>query len=157
MKVRDVMTETPAYCSPDTNLAVVVETLWNRNCGVVPIVDSDGNLLGVITDRDICVALGTRNKLASEIAVSDVFSGQLVMGKLDDDLRTALLAMAEAKIRRLPIVDAQGKLAGMLSITDLLLRAERGRNGNLSAEDIVKALKQISITPGVGRANNAAA
>jgi len=155
MKVRDVMTKTPASCSPNTNLAVVVETLWNHNCGVLPIVDSDGKLLGVITDRDICVALGTRNQVASEIAASDLSSGKLVIGKPDDDLRTALLTMAEAKVRRLPVVDAQGRLAGIVSITDIL-RTSTGRNGELSAEDVVKTLKQIS-TSGVERAKGAAA
>jgi len=136
MKVGDVMTKSPAFCSPETNLAVAVEILWNRNCGILPVVDSNEKLIGVVTDRDICVALGTRNQLPGEITVKDVASGKVVVAKPEDDLRRALATMAEAKVRRLPIVDAVGRLQGILSIDDAILKAE------FPAEDIAKTSKE---------------
>jgi CBS domain-containing protein len=148
MKVGDVMTNSPASCSPETNLAAAVEILWNRNCGVLPIVDSNAKLVGVVTDRDICVALGTRNQLPSEITVREVASGKVVAGRPDDDLRKALAIMAEAKVRRLPIVDAAGKLQGILSIADILLRTGMERSAEFPAEDVVKTLKIVHTLQG---------
>lgn len=145
MKVGDVMTKTPAYCGPETNLAAAVEILWNKNCGVLPIVDSSEKLVGLVTDRDVCVALGTRNRLPSEISVKDVTSGKIASCKPDDDLRKALATMAEAKVRRLPVIDAAGKLQGILSMDNVVLRTETGgiRDAELSAEDVVNALKSV--------------
>jgi len=151
MKVGDVMTNSPASCSPETNLAAAVEILWNRNCGVLPIVDSNAKLVGVVTDRDICVALGTRNQLPSEITVREVASGKVVAGRPDDDLRKALAIMADAKVRRLPIVDAAGKLQGILSIADILLRTGMERGAEFPAEDVVKTLKIVHTLQGKGQ------
>jgi predicted transcriptional regulator len=63
MKVRDVMVGTPVWCSYETNLGAAVERLWNQDCGILPIVNSEGKVTAVATDRDICIALGTRNRL----------------------------------------------------------------------------------------------
>jgi CBS domain-containing protein len=146
MRVADVMTKSPAYGSPQTNLAAAVEILWKHNCGVLPIVNSQEKVVGLVTDRDICVALGTRNRLPSEITVSEVASGKVVACKPDDDLRAALATMAKAKVRRLPVIDATGKLQGVLSIDDVVLRTETGtlkRDSELSFEDIVNTLKSV--------------
>ena len=146
MKVAEAMTKPPAYCGPETNLAAAVEILWNKNCGVLPIVDSSQQLIGVVTDRDMCIALGTRNRLPSEITVKDVTSSKIVACKPDDDLRKALAMIAEAKVRRLPVIDAAGKLQGILSMDDVVLHTQTGaikRDVELSAEDVVNTLKSV--------------
>jgi len=157
MKLGDVMTKSPASCSPETNLAAAVEILWNRNCGVLPIVDLNERLVGIVTDRDICVALGTRNQLPGEIPVRDVAAAKIVAGKPDDDLRKALAIMAEAKVRRLPVVDDAGKLQGIVSIDDILLRTGAERSAELSAEDVVRTLRIVHTLRGGGQAKAAAA
>lgn len=144
MKVTDIMAKPPAYCSPQTNLASAVEILWRQNCGILPIVDSEEKVVGLVTDRDICVALGTRNRLASDMTVSEVASGKVMACKPDDDLRSALATMAQAKVRRLPVIDAAGKLQGILSIDDIVLCTEtRTLKGDseLSFEDLANTLK----------------
>jgi CBS domain-containing protein len=146
MKVTDVMAKPPAYCSPETNLAAAVEILWRQNCGILPIVDSKEKVVGLITDRDICVALGTRNRLPSDMTVSEVASGKVIACKPDDDLRGALATMAQAKVRRLPVIEAGGKLQGILSIDDVVLRTETGilkKDSELSFEDVVNTLKIV--------------
>lgn len=146
MKVADVMTKPPAYCNPETNLGAAVEILWNSNCGILPIVDPNEKLVGVVTDRDMCVALGTRNRLPSEIRVKDVTSGKIIACKPDDDLRRAMATMAEAKVRRLPVIDAAGKLQGILSMDDVVLHTQTGvikRDSELSAEDVLNTLKSV--------------
>jgi len=144
MKVADMMAKPPAYCSPQTNLAAAVEILWRQNCGILPIVDSEEKVLGLVTDRDICVALGTRNRLPSDMTVGEVTSGKVIACKPDDDIRGALATMAEAKVRRLPVIDAEGKLQGVLSVDDVVLRTETGTikgDSELSFEDLANTLK----------------
>ena len=63
MKVKDAMSKTPVFCRLETNLGSAVEMLWNHNCGMLPVVDAQRQVVGVITDRDIAIALGTRNQL----------------------------------------------------------------------------------------------
>ncbi len=154
MKVADVMTKSPVYCSPETNLAAAVEILWNRDCGILPVVDSNQKLVGVATDRDMCVALGTRNRLPSEITIKDVASGKIVACKPEDDVRNALQTMAEARVRRLPVTDAEGKLQGVLSMDDIVLHTEtKGvrRDSEISPEDVINTLKSV-FTPQPRRA-----
>jgi len=144
MKVTDIMAKPPAYCSPETNLAAAVEILWRQNCGILPIVDSNEKVVGLVTDRDICVALGTRNRLPSDMTVSEVASGKIIACRPDDDVRGALATMAQAKVRRLPVIDAAGKLQGILSIDDVVVRAETGTikgDSELSFEDLANTLK----------------
>ena len=71
MRVRDVMVRDVKFCSPKLNLAAVAEILWKQGCGTLPVVE-DGRVLGMVTDRDICIALGTRNAKAAETLVKDV-------------------------------------------------------------------------------------
>ncbi len=104
MKVKDVMMGTPYYCQPETNLGSATELMWNANCGFLPVEAADGKVIGVITDRDICIALGTRNRLAGDIAVGEVMSGKLYSCAPDDDIHMALQTMKEGKVRRLPVI-----------------------------------------------------
>jgi len=146
MKVGDIMTRTPASCAPETNLAAAVEILWNRNCGILPVVDSHGQVVSVITDRDICIALGTRNRLAGELTVGDVATQRAICCRADEDVRSALAEMAEAKVRRLPVVDADGKLEGLLSMDDVVDRTDLKatvKGNELTSEDVVSTLKRL--------------
>lgn len=146
MIVKDVMMRTPASCGAETDLGSVVEVLWNRNCGFLPVINAQGNVIGVVTDRDICIALGTRNRLPGEITVGEIISGKVVACRPEDDLRTALATMAQEKVRRLPVITADGKLEGILSMDDIVLHAEGGSPGRppeLSHEDVAVTLKKL--------------
>jgi len=61
MKVKDIMTQSAICCGPDTNVGAAVELMWVHNCGMLPVVGTDRRLFGIVTDRDICIAMGTRN------------------------------------------------------------------------------------------------
>jgi CBS domain-containing protein len=146
MKVRDVMIMTPASCGAEINLGAAVEILWNRNCGFLPVINAQGKVIGVVTDRDICIALGTRNRLPEAITVGEVISGKVFACRPDDDLRTALAIMGQEKVRRLPVINADGMLEGILSMDDVVLHAEAGSPGrpsDLSHEDIAVTLKKL--------------
>lgn len=124
MKVQDLMISDPVFCTPETNLASAVEMLQNYNCGILPVVDAAGKVTGVVTDRDICIALGTRNQSAAQITVRELASPAVYVCKAQDDVRSALQTMAQRKVRRLPVVDAAGKLAGILSMDDIIIHVK---------------------------------
>jgi len=146
MKVQDAMMRTPASCSVDTNLAAAIEILWNRNCGMLPVVDANQKVVGVVTDRDLCVALGTRNRRAGEITVGEVVRKEVYSCQAEDDVRVALDTMASRRVRRLPVVNKEGRLEGILSMDNVVLHADLGgqaRPSELSPADIVRVLHQI--------------
>ena len=146
MKVRDVMMRTPACCRPETNLGSAIEMLWTRNCGMLPIVDARQKVIGVVTDRDLCVALGTRSRPAGQITVGEVATGEAYTCRAEDDIHVALQEMANNRVRRLPVVDEDGVLEGILSMDNVVLHTETagwGRSTELSDEDVVKTLRQI--------------
>ena len=141
MKVRDIMVKDVQFCTPKMNLAAVAEILWKQGCGTLPVVEYD-RVLGMITDRDICIALGTRNATAAETLVKDVTLPKVFYCGPEDDIHTALRTMAAQKIRRLPVIDAKGKLAGILCLDDIVLFAEE-RSGDLTYVDVVETLRAI--------------
>jgi len=141
MKVRDVMIKNVKFCSPETNLATATEVLWKAGCGTLPVVEN-GRVIGMITDRDVAIALGTRNVKASEAIVRDVSLPKLFYTTTGDDIHVALQIMGAQKVRRLPVLDHRGALEGILCLDDIVLFAEE-RAGALTYADVVETLKSI--------------
>jgi CBS domain-containing protein len=138
MKVREIMTTNVKTCRPETNLAEAVKLMWEQDCGVLPVVKSDGKVSGMITDRDICVAIATRGWTADRIAVRDVTAGKVSTCAPDDDAIAALQTMKSQRVRRLPVVDAAGRLKGILSLNDMVTHA-----GAAPSTEIVSAMAGI--------------
>ena len=147
MKVQDIMTRDVQCCGPDTDLAVAAKMMWDSDCGVLPVLNVEGSVLGVITDRDICMAVATRNKPAWAVTVWETVSGKAWTCRDTDDIHTALDIMKREKVRRLPVVDGDGVLQGMLSMNDLVLNAEdtkAKKAPELSCADVMHTLRAIS-------------
>jgi len=146
MRVEDVMMRTPVSCTLETNLGTAAELLWSRDCGILPVLDAQQKVVGVITDRDLCIALGTRNRLPGDVTVKEVTSGKVYSCRPEDDIHAALEIMARHKVRRLPVVNQDGRLQGILSMDNVVLHAEAaeaGKAAELSPRDIVSTLKSI--------------
>ena len=146
MRVEEVMMRTPVCCGPETNLGAATELLWSRNCGILPIVNAQQKVIGVITDRDLCIALGTRNQLAGQVAVGDVMSGTVYSCRPEDDIHAALDTMARNRVRRLPVISKEGHLEGILSMDNVVLHADAagaGKTAELGSRDIVVTLQRI--------------
>ena len=143
MKVKDLMTTDVKRCSPETNLASAAKIMWEGDCGAVPVTDERDHVVGVITDRDICIAAATRSSREGEIPVRDVISKAAYTCSPGDDVRAALDTMKARKVRRLPVVDQGGRLVGIVSIHDIAQQA-RSRNGELSPDSVLDAF--IAIT-----------
>jgi CBS domain-containing protein len=148
MKVHELMTHTPERCTPDTDLAAAAMIMWRTDCGAVPVV-SEGDqprVLGMITDRDICMAVATRHRRAEEMRVGEVMTGRLVATGPDEDLDEALDLMRLEQVRRLPVVDAEDSLIGILSINDVILEAAAAngpRRASPTSDEVVNAMKGI--------------
>lgn len=137
MKVKKVMTTDVGFCSAEENLSKAVEIMWQRDCGAVPVVDSESKPVGMITDRDIAVAAASRNKRASQIKIGEVMSNRIFSCLETDDAEDVLKKMRRAKVKRLPVVGENGALTGIISITDLILKAPKLK------KKIYSALKSI--------------
>lgn len=143
MRVQELMTRNVKSCNPGTNLAEAATLLWDNDCGVLPVINTAENVVGVISDRDICVAVATKRRLASEITVGEIIEDHTVYSCApEDELQEALRTMQQQQVRRLPVVDREGKLQGILSINDVILSAEK-KGKTVSFEDTVTTLKSI--------------
>ncbi|MBI4365727.1 MAG: CBS domain-containing protein [Deltaproteobacteria bacterium] len=154
MKVREIMTQPVKTCSPETNLAAAAMEMWDGDCGVIPVVTPERRVLGMITDRDICMAVATKHRKAEEITVAEVLweSGDrqsLQTCDEEDDVRSALKTLRRHQIRRLPVIGQDGQLTGILSINDILL-AERDlmepkskKGAGLMPQDVIDTFKSI--------------
>jgi CBS domain-containing protein len=123
MKIKDIMTPAPATCTPGTNLAAAAALMLDADCGILPVVDEHGKLVGIATDRDMYIALATRNQLASQVAVGDVARQTVHTCTPDDEVQTALATMKQHRVRRLPVEGFGGTVAGIVSMNDILLAA----------------------------------
>ena len=145
MKVQDIMSADVEACGPESDLAEAASIMWRRDCGTVPVVEAGRGIVGMITDRDICMAVCTRNKLATELRVGEVISGKVFACAPDDDVRDAMETMQSSQLRRLPVVDADGTLRGILSINDIVLHSGRGKSKkHISHRDAMETLKALS-------------
>lgn len=150
MKVQDVMVKGVRFCSPDTNLATVAKIFWEQGCGALPVVEN-GRAIGVITDRDIAIALGTRNAKAGDTLVRDVALPKVFFCMPQDDIHTALNTMQAQQVRRLPVVNEEGTLVGILSLDDVVLVAEDTPTAGLGYADVVDTMKAIYEHPAATR------
>ena len=138
MKVQEIMTHSVRSCRPDTNLAEAVRDMWEADCGALPVIDAENHVIGVITDRDICVAVATRGRTADRIAVREVVDGRVYTCLAGDDTTAVLKVMQAQKVRRLPVIDPDGHLQGMVSFNDIATHA-----GAATATQMAGALAAI--------------
>jgi CBS domain-containing protein len=146
MKVKDVMMRTPYACHLDTNLGAATELMWKGNCGFLPVLDSTGKIRAVLTDRDICIALGTRNVLPGTVTVAEVIHDKLFTCSPEDNLHDALRIMRDGHVRRLPVINRDSKVIGIISMHDILLHAEPvsfGKKPELSSDEVVSTYRLI--------------
>lgn len=141
MTARTLMSAPVHTCQPDTNLATVAQLMWDHDCGFVPVVDAEGHVAGVVTDRDICIASATRHLRPARIPAAEAMSSAVYACLPDDRLDDVLATMSTHQIRRLPVIDATGHLLGVVSLNDLVLAV--GRKGAPTATTVVAAMAGI--------------
>lgn len=157
MKVKEVMTPEVKAIWLTESLADAARLMWDHDCGALPVIKDGRKVIGMITDRDICMALAMRDTNPSGVSVEEVMSGQVYSVAAEDNIEQALQAMQEHKIRRLPVLNAEGELEGILSMNDVVLNAKATKAGSLPYADVVKTYQAICEHPPEAEAVTAAA
>jgi CBS domain-containing protein len=130
--VEKVMKPSPATCTPADSLNRAAQLMWENDCGAVPVVDWAGQLVGMLTDRDVCVASYTRGLHLSQISVGSTMSEHPCTATPKDSLGHVARLMGERQVRRIPIVEA-GKLVGIVSLADIARHVRRNAGRSLPA------------------------
>ena len=135
LKCREIMTTNVRTASPETTLRDVGGMMRDGDMGAVPIVN-DGKLVGIVTDRDIVVR-GVAEGKTPDSTVEEVMTTELFTVSPDDFVFEAIRLMGDKQVRRMPVVDDDGKLAGIIAMADVALQTEDER-------EIAEALEEIS-------------
>jgi CBS domain-containing protein len=147
MKVQDVMSKNVRSCTPQDDLAAAARLLWNGDCGVLPIVVGAGRrVVGMLTDRDVCMAAWTQGRPLSEIPVEIAMASDVVTCRPEDDVSEVLGRLRARHVRRLPVVDESQQLLGIVSLVDFA-RAAAERGARSTVEDVCATLASISAPP----------
>ena len=145
MNIGDIMTKEIGTCGVESDLESVAQIMWNKDCGSIPVLDDTGSLVGIITDRDIAMGCALNHKAEWELKTKDILNNRtLFTCRSDEDVKNALQLMSEQHIRRLPVVDSNGRLQGMLSIDDIIALSQE-RDPDLNYRDTMNTLKQVCI------------
>lgn len=134
--VTSVMTANPACCGKDTPLRQVAQMMIDNDCGMIPVVDDGGKPIGTVTDRDIAIRIVACGKDTSSACAADAMSSPIKTVSSSTSLNDATCVMEGEKIRRLVVVDADGKLAGVAALADLALAGKD--------EATAQVLKEVS-------------
>jgi len=148
MRVHEIMAGDVVSCRAETDVGTAARSMFQGRFGTLPVVDVHGKVTGIITDRDIAMAVATRQRNASHVTVHEAMSAHVLGCLATDEVGAALRLMEDAGVRRLPVMDATGHLVGILSIDDILMRAVDRENGIDSAA-FVNALRGICSRPSV--------
>lgn len=135
MIVEQCMSKSPRVCTPADTLSSVARLLWEHDLGALPVVDGAGALVGMITDRDVCMAAYTSGLPLHATSVGRHMSRTIFsIGAKADSAKAAEL-MKSRKVRRIPVVE-NGRLVGMVTLSDLARTA--GKNGKLRGLDLAE-------------------
>jgi CBS domain-containing protein len=128
MNVDQLMTRNVRACHPADSLSEAARIMWDRDCGCVPVVEPENGtarLVGMITDRDVCMAAYTQSRLLSEIEVRSAMATTVRSCRSTDSVASALKTMEDNQLHRLPVVEQNGHLVGLLSLADAAREAAR--------------------------------
>lgn len=123
MRAQDLMTSPTITCHVNDPLDIAAKCMWDADIGVLPVVNDDGKLTGIITDRDICMAAYTQCRPLNEILVNSAMARHVVSASPDSTLTEVWELMARNQVRRIPIIDATGAPVGLISMNDFALES----------------------------------
>lgn len=143
MFVEEIMTAPAICCSESDTLEVAARLMWEHDCGAIPVVDSDGRLSGMLTDRDICMACYTRNKPPSEIGVAGTMTKPVAACHPEDALERLESQLAENQVRRAPVIDTAHRPIGVVSLNGIALHAAEMGNQDQLDHQVVRTIAAI--------------
>lgn len=145
MKVKELMTTDVRAIWITESLADAAKGMWEDDCGALPIIKDGLKVVGMITDRDICMAGAMRDRSLAQISVEEIMKSLVYAAEPEQDVQQALETMREHKIRRLPVLNSEGELEGILSMNDIVLnaKADDGKKPPIDYADVVRTYQAI--------------
>ncbi len=131
--IRELMTSNPCSIDSDKSVAYAAKMMRDEDVGLAPIVEGD-RLVGTVTDRDIAIRVVAEGKDPEQTTVREIASTQLVTIDPDQDLDEALRLMAQHQVRRLPVVEEDGRLVGVVAQADVARAGEDAKTGQVVEE-----------------------
>jgi CBS domain-containing protein len=147
MRVKDLMTQPPSTCNIHETANDAAKLMWEHDCGIIPVVDDEGRLAGVVTDRDVCMAAYFQGRRLTDIPIDAFMTRELVSCHAEDALPHAQQLMMDRQIHRVPVVDQQGAPIGILSLSDLareVVRAGNGRHAGDPSDALLHTVAAVS-------------
>jgi CBS domain-containing protein len=145
MQVSEQMTATVHTCHHEDSLNLVAQRLWEQDCGSLPVVDGNGRVCGMITDRDVCMAAYTTGQRLSDLTVGDVMATHVASIHPGQTLRDAELVMRGQGARRLPVVDDDNFLQGIITCNDLIRWVDDGGSAGKLHHDAVHLVRTLAM------------
>ena len=156
MKIEQLMTRSVQTIGPDERLDRAAQLMWEADCGCLPVVDGEQHVIGMITDRDVCMAAWTQGRALWELPVRGAMSSAVVTCNPSDGTTRAQRLMQEHQVRRVPVVDGQSVLVGLVSINDLALAAQPGSGAReLRPDEVADTLAAVGRHPASGKTDAA--
>ena len=149
MRVKDVMTSNVSCVRSSEPLSAAAKLMWDCDCGAIPVVDESSKVIGVITDRDICMSCWSQDRAPGAIQISESMSKELYCCTPEDSLADAEKLMRSKQVRRLPMTDKQGRLAGIVSLADLVKHAHGQSSREVGPDEVTSTLAGICQPRGV--------
>jgi len=146
MRIDEIMTMNVATCGPGASLSDAARLMWEQDCGCVPVV-ADGKVVGMITDRDICMSTLMEGRPPAQLRVEQAMSRSVYACAPGDTVDAATRIMQQRQVRRLPVRDQEAKLVGIVSLSDFALRATHEHNmvkRNHGVRQVEQTLEAIS-------------
>jgi len=142
MKVQEIMTRPAVTCREHDTLDRPAQKMWDHDCGAIPVTSEDGRIVGVVTDRDICMAAYTKGLPLRAIRVQDAMARKVFACRPEDTVEQAEKLMSEKQIRRLPVVDEHDRPVGIVSVTDIARQAavSRKQDGREQVTETIAAI-----------------
>ncbi len=143
MNVEEIMSRPAITCRSNDSLSTPAQLMWEHDCGAIPVTDEEGRLVGVITDRDICMATYTRGSAPASIPVADAMAREVFSSRVSDSLQTIEQLMGDKQIRRVPVVDGDNRPIGMVSVNDLARYAASPQQNDGEDRELARMLASI--------------
>lgn len=143
MLVEQLMSQPAITCTQDDRLNTAAQLMWENDCGVLPVVDDDGRLVGILTDRDICMSAYTQGRSLQELSVSNAMAKQVFSCHPQDSVDAAEQLMSTVQVRRVPVVDDENHPVAVLSLNDIARNAASARGGHNLDDNVVQTLAAI--------------
>ena len=143
MHIKEIMSQPVVSCPTNSTLDHAARLMWEFDCGVIPVVDDDGRVAGIVTDRDICMAAYTQGKALSAIPVATAMARDVAAVHADDGIDQVEKLMRDKQVRRLPVLNSESRLTGLVSMSDLARLSARASRSAVDRE-LVQTLAAVS-------------